>query len=224
MILTNAIYFKGTWQIQFDEKNTTERPFKTTAEDSVDVDTMRLVETNKTFKYTENERMQVLELPYSGDEISMTILLPKEGFTIQDILSSMDHISYKELIDSLNTIPVDIYLPKFTIETPIYSLNKYLIDLGMPTAFTSDADFSGINGFGELAIDSVLHKAFIEVNEEGTEAAAATAITMVTSAYPADENQTHRIVFDADHPFVFLIQHKTTNTILFMGTVTDPSL
>jgi serpin B len=221
LILTNAIYFKGTWQIQFDEKNTTEKPFKISEEKSTDVETMRFIETHNQFNYTENEIMQILELPYTGNEMSMTILLPKEGYTIQDIIRSMNHVSYKELIDSMNKTELDIYLPKFKIETPLYTLNNYLTELGMPTAFTGDADFSGINGFGGLCISSVLHKAFIEVNEKGTEAAAATAVTMVTSA--PGPNLSQRIVFDADHPFIFLIQHKTTGTILFMGTVTDPS-
>jgi serpin B len=222
LILTNAIYFKATWQIQFDEKNTSEKPFELSDEESIDVETMRFIGTDDQFNYTENEIMQILELPYTGHEISMTILLPKDGYTIRDIIGSMNHESYKELLDSMNSTELDIYLPKFTIKTPLYTLNTYLKELGMPTAFTGDADFSGMNGVGELCISSVLHKAFIEVNEEGTEAAAATAITMVTSAYP-DQNVSQRIVFDADHPFIFLIQHKTTGTILFMGTVTDPS-
>jgi serpin B len=222
LILTNAIYFKGTWQIQFDEKNTTEKPFKISKEKSTDVETMRFIGTHDRFNYTENQNMQIVELPYTGNEMSMTILLPKEGYTTQDIMRSMNHVSYNELIDSMNNTELDISLPKFKIETPLYTLNNYLKELGMPTAFTGDADFSGINGFGQLCISSVLHKAFIEVNEKGTEAAAATAVIMVTSAYPG-QNLTQRIVFNADHPFIFLIQHKTTGTILFMGEVTDPS-
>ena len=222
LILTNAIYFKGTWQIQFDEKNTTEKPFKISKEKYTDVETMRFIGTHNQFNYTENQIMQMVELPYTGNEMSMTIMLPKEGYTTQDIIRSMNHVSYKELIDSMNNTELDVSLPKFKIETPLYTLNNYLKELGMPTAFTGDADFSGMNGFGQLCISSVLHKAFIEVNEKGTEAAAATAVIMVTSAYPG-QNLTQRIVFDADHPFIFLIQHKTTDTILFMGEVTDPS-
>jgi len=220
LILTNAIYFKGTWQVQFDEKNTTERPFERAEEEYTDVETMRLTDTEDQFNYTENELMQIVELPYTGNEISMTILLPKEGYDVEDIINSMDHERYKELINSMNNTELDIYLPKFTIETPLYTLNKYLTELGMPTAFTADADFSGINGFGELLISKVLHKAFIEVNEEGTEAAAATAV--IVDLNIADPNSSQRIVFDADHPFIFMIQHKTTDAILFMGKVSDP--
>ena len=183
---------------------------------------MKLTGTEDQFNYTENEIMQVLELPYTGNEITMTILLPKEGYMVRDIIGSMDHERYKELIDSLNNTEVDIYLPKFTITTPVYNLNDYLSKLGMPTAFSGAADFSGMNGFGELYIGKVLHKAFIEVNEEGTEAAAATAVTTLATSME-DQNLSQRIIFDANHPFIFLIQHKITGTILFMGTVTDPS-
>ena len=100
-------------------------------------------------------------------------------------------------------------------------MNDYLIDLGMPTAFSLNADFSGINGYGGLYISKVLHKAFIKVNEEGTEAAAATAVIMKESTSVDIDNSV--IIFDCDHPFLFVIYHKETNTILFMGNVNDPS-
>jgi len=221
LILTNAIYFKGTWQVQFDEKNTTERPFEISDGEYTDAETMRLTGTQDQFNYTENEIMQILELPYTGNELSMTIFLPKEGYTLSDIISSMNHESYKELINSMRKTELDIYLPKFTIKTPLYSLSKYLINLGMPTAFSDFANFSGLGGIGMLKISDVLHKAFIEVNEEGTEAAAATAVIwgVITSV---GNNPPTRIVFDADHPFLFTIHHKETNTILFMGNVDNP--
>jgi serpin B len=223
LILTNAIYFKGIWQVQFDEQNTTPRPFEVGGEGTVEVDTMRLTGTQDFFNYTDNDLMQILELPYSGNDIAMVICLPKEGHSIDDMISSLDCTRYQALIESMNQTMVDIYLPKFAIKTPLYSLKQYLIDLGMPTAFTSEADFSKMTGFRELSISQVLHKAFIEVNEEGTEAAAATGITMVTSV-DGNQNHSHRIVFDANHPFLFLIQQKITGTILFMGTVVNPSL
>ena len=111
---------------------------------------------------------------------------------------------------------VEINLPKFTMETK-YNLRNILIEMGMPTPFTPSADFSGMTGIQDLFIDSVIHQGFIEVNEQGTEAAAATAVTMTMSAGP-DQS----IVFNADHPFLYLIQHKETETILFMGKVVDP--
>lgn len=220
LILTNAIYFKGTWQVQFDEKNTTERPFEKSDGESTDVETMCLTQTQDQFNYTENEIMQILELPYSGNEISMMIFLPKEGYDISDIISAMDHDVYKELIDSMDKIELDIYLPKFTIKTPLYTLNNYLKELGMPTAFTGSADFSGMTGFRDLYISKVLHKAFVEINEEGTEAAAATAVTMMKTGI--DDGGSSRIRFDVDHQFLFTIHHKDTGTILFMGSVEAP--
>ena len=225
LILTNAIYFKGTWEVQFDEDNTTDREFTTSLGEKIDVPTMKLENTEYLFNYTETQDLQVLELPYNGNDISMMIFLPKQESGLSEMIDSMDKDSYSDLIDSMGEHRIDeIYLPKFEIKTPLYTLNDYLINLGMPTAFDSElADFSGLDGIGGLYIGKVLHKAFIEVNEEGTEAAAATAVIMLTTGIgPDDEPQ--RITFDVDHPFLFTICHKETNTILFMGTVTNPLL
>lgn len=220
LILTNAIYFKGTWEIQFDEDNTTDKEFTTSAGETINVSTMCLTNTEDLFNYTEAEDMQVLELPYSGNEISMMIFLPKESSDLSDIIEYLDKDTFSDLIDSMSQKNVDIYLPKFKIKTPLYTLNDYLIDLGMPTAFSSNADFSGINGIKELFISNVLHKAFIEVNEEGTEAAAATAVIMERLV---NGGSSSRVTFDCDHPFMFIIYHKQSNTILFMGNVNNPS-
>lgn len=221
LILTNAIYFKGTWKVQFDEDNTTDREFTTSSGESIDIQTMCLVNTEDRFNYTENNNFQVLELPYNGNEISMMIFLPKEDSDLSEVINSMDKDSYSELISAMTQRQVDIYLPKFEIKTPLYTLNDYLINLGMPTAFGSYANFSGLDGIGGLYISKVLHKAFIEVNEEGTEAAAATAVIMFKSS--AGEDDSARLEFDCDHPFLFTIHHKETGTILFMGTVDNPA-
>jgi len=217
LILTNAIYFKGIWQTQFDPENTTDRTFKTKIGDSINVPTMNLVETEDVFNYTENDEVQILELPYTGNDISMIIVLPKED-DLSPIIESIEGSTFAEWTDSMVEIEVDIYLPKFKIETS-YTLNDYLQNLGMNIPFTSSADFTGIISSGGLFISQVLHKAFIEVNEEGTEAAAATAIIMTLS----QNGGPSRIVFDCDHPFMYLIQHKQTGTILFMGVINDPS-
>ena len=216
LILTNAIYFKGTWKIQFDPENTTERDFETCLGSIVDVPTMSLVETEDIFNYTETADLQILELPYTGDEISMMILLPKNK-DLDDIIDTLDNNEFAEWRDSLAETEVDIYLPKFEMETS-YGLKDTLIQMGLVNAFSSSADFSGITGGKDLSIDSVLHKAFVEVNEEGTEAAAATAVIMELTG----EGGSSRVVFDADHPFIFLIQHRETGTILFMGKVCNP--
>ena len=219
LILTNAIYFKGIWKLRFDIANTTIREFKT-PNGNIDVPMMQMVNTNNFFNYTENEEMQVLELPYSGDNISMLIFLPKKSFNISDIVEYLNETTFYNIIDSMSEKKVDIYLPRFEIKTPMYELNKHLVNLGMPTAFSANADFSGIDGIGELSISQVLHKAFIKVDENGTEAAAATAVMFVT-AVNGDSNS--RIIFDCDHPFLFMIYHKQSNTILFMGSIVNPA-
>lgn len=220
LILTNAIYFKGIWEVQFDEDNTTDREFTTTSGDIIDVQTMCLVNTQDSFNYTENNNFQILELPYNGNEISMMIFLPKEDSDLSELINSMNKDGYSELIDSMTSREVDIYLPKFKIKTPLYTLNDYLKNLGMPTAFGAAADFSGLDGVGGLYISKVLHKAFIEVNEEGTEAAAATAVVMFRTSM--GDNDSSRVNFVCNHPFLFTIHHKETGTILFMGTVDNP--
>ncbi len=221
LILTNAIYFKGIWQVQFDEVNTTDRDFTLSSADTVQVETMKLTGTDDKFNYTETGDLQILELPYTGGDISMMILLPREGVELSDVISSLNREDYISWIDEMYETKADIYLPKFKFETS-YTLNDYLEGLGMEKAFTSEADFSGIDGTKNLFISSVLHKAFVEVNEEGTEAAAATAVIMNLKAVSPDEPP-DRITFDCNHPFVFTIHHKETGTILFMGTVDDPS-
>ncbi len=218
LILTNAIYFKGIWKTQFDPVNTTDRTFEITVEDSAEVPTMSLVDTEDVFNYTETDKLQILELPYTGNDISMIILLPKEN-DLSSMIDSIGSSEFSKWTNSMVETEVDIYLPKFKIETS-YTLNDYLQKLGMNIPFTSSADFTGIIGSGGLFISQVLHKAFIEVNEEGTEAAAATAVIMTLTA----NGEESRIVFDCDHPFMYLIQHKKTGTILFMGLISDPSV
>jgi serpin B len=220
LILTNAIYFKGTWQIQFDEANTTDRDFIDSEGNVIEVPTMCLTQTEDTFNYTDTDELQILELPYTGDDISMIIFLPKEGVELSDVISSLNRENYISLIADMYKTKADIYLPKFKFETS-YGLNGYLIELGMIDAFIDSADFSGINGRPDLYISSVLHKAFVEVNEEGTEAAAATAVIMDLKA-PGPGEPPERITFDCNHPFLFTIHHKETGTILFMGSVTNP--
>jgi serpin B len=216
LVLTNAIYFKGIWLVQFDENDTQEEDFRTSAEDIVKVPMMRLVDNDARFKYAETDELQFLELPYEGDDLAMYIILPKKN-DLSDIEKSMDHDTISAWKDMLRERKVHIYIPKFKFTTK-YFLRKTLSDIGMPTAFGSNADFSGMNGTRDLFIQNVIHQAFVEVNEEGTEAAAATGVVMELTAIRPETP-----VFRADHPFIFFIQEIETGNILFMGRVCDPS-
>lgn len=213
LILTNAIYFKGIWEVQFDPDNTSDRDFEIDSGNTVEVPTMKLVDTKNVFNYTETDDLQILELPYTGDDLSMIILLPKNK-DLTAIIDSIDDNQFSEWKESMVETSVDIYLPKFNVETK-YMLRDYLMQLGMNIPFTTSADFSGITGGKDLYISQVIHKAYIDVDEEGTEAAAATAVIMEITSI-------NGVVFDCDHPFMYLIQHKQTGTILFMGSILDP--
>ncbi len=220
LILTNAIYFKGTWKFQFDPVNTTNRSFETLDGSTVQTETMVINNTEDNFSYTETDTVQILELPYTGESISMVIILPKDS---NDLSSVIDSITYEQLSQWLNALEqrhLDIYLPKFKIETT-YSVGDYLKSMGMNQAFTPSADFSGITGGKDLYIDEVIHKAYIDVNEEGTEAAGATAVMMRLTSV---QDEPPRVVFDCNHPFLYLIRHRETDTILFMGTIGDPTV
>ena len=211
LVLTNAIYFKGVWMIKFEKKDTELADFAISAEKKVQVDMMHLKED---FKYYEDEKMQVLELPYKSDELSMLVLLPQEIAGIKKVEDTLTVENLNVLLSKMQAEKVDVYLPKFKIVWGTFSLNEALIALGMRDAF-GNADFSGINGRGGIWISDVFHKAFIEVNEEGTEAAAATAVVMRKAELS--------VVFHADHPFIFIIKDNRTGSILFMGRVMNPA-
>lgn len=216
LVLTNAIYFKGEWVKQFDEEDTSEQDFRVSSDKTVKVPMMRLTGEEAEFNYAETENLQILEMPYSGEELSMLILLPKEND-----LGALEESLHTEKLDEWRKMikeqRVNVYIPKFTFETK-YTLNNYLKQMGMPTAFSDNADFSGMTGNRDLFIGFVIHQAFVEVNEEGTEAAAATAVGMALTAMPEPTP-----VFRADHPFIFMIQERETGNILFLGKVADPS-
>ena len=161
-------------------------------------------------------KMQVLELPYKGDDLSMIVLLPELPY-IRPLEADLSVETLKAWTSDLKTREVDVFLPKFKM-TYECLLNKVLSEMGMPIAFSETADFSGIDGTQELHITAVLHKAFVEVNEEGTEAAAATGVVVGLRSIPAPPP-----TFRADHPFVFLIKENSTGSILFMGRVADPT-
>ena len=215
LVLTNAIYFKGQWLTQFDEENTTEEDFRVSPERTIKVPMMSLANGETEFNYLETENLQILEMPYDREELSMLILLPEE-----DGLSALEESLNLENIDqwrnTLNRQSVNVFMPKFTFETK-YFLGQTFQKMGLPTAFSKQADFSGMDGTKDLFISKVIHQAFVEVNEEGTEAAAATAVVMeLESIGPSIA------VFRADHPFIFLIQDNQSGNILFLGRVVNP--
>jgi serpin B len=216
LVLTNAIYFKGDWVLKFDKRKTRDEDFKITPENKVKVPMMKLTGQKAKFNYAffpENE-MQIIELPYKGEDLSMLILLPKEG-AMAELEESLTVEKLNQLKSRMRERKIDVHLPKFKFETK-YSLPQTLAKMGMPTAFQwPGADFSGMDGAKNLYISNVIHQAFVEVNEEGTEAAAATAVVMTLGSMVPN-------YFRADHPFIFMIQERTTGGILFLGKVVDP--
>jgi len=214
LVLTNAIYFKGSWASQFKKERTADAPFHVTPDRTVDVPMMRQTEK---FGYTETGDMQVLDMPYVGGELSMTILLPKKADGLGDVEASLDAGSLKTWVASLRKRKIAVFLPRFKIEFGI-GLSETLKAMGMPLAFSNAADFSGMDGTQRLYISAVIHKAFVEVNEEGTEAAAATAVVVGIKSAPM-----RPLVFRADRPFVFLIRDRVKGSVLFIGRVTDPT-
>ncbi|MBS3776172.1 MAG: serpin family protein [Bacteroidales bacterium] len=212
MVLANAIYFKGMWEYPFDKSKNRPEVFYVSEKRKTHVPFMRR---SVSVEYYEDELAQVIELPYSGKDLSMMILLPQEVFGIGQLESKLDAELYEEYQESMFTKKVELWLPKFKAETQ-YNLNDPLINLGMKSAFSKGADFSGMTGRKELFISDVAHKAFIEVNEEGTEAAAATGAVMSKSSL------VKKVEFKADHPFIYLIKDNRTNAILFMGRLNEP--
>ena len=213
LVLTNAIYFKGDWASKFKEKNTKDAPFKLSAGKSVKAPMMN--QTGK-FGYAQTKDLQVLRMPYAGEELSMVIFLPKKLDGLADVEKSLGKTGPGALLKRLRDRKVVVSVPKFKM-TSKFRLDKTLSAMGMKDAFTGKADFSGMNGRKDLFISAVVHKAFVDVNEEGTEAAAATGVVIErTSVAPPPP------VFRADHPFLFLIRHEKTGVILFIGRVMNP--
>lgn len=217
LVLTNAIYFKGTWQWEFDTSDTRNEDFKITPENTVKVSMMNMNPKEATFNYADTEDAQILELPYKGDKISMLVILPKKDLaSIESFLTANKLDEYKSQMKE--TELDSISLPKFEFDTK-YFMKDTLSALGMPTAFSATAaDFSGMTGIKNLYIGAVIHQAYIKVDEKGTEAAGATAVTMQLKKAIMPSN-----IFRADHPFMFAIQDKNTGNILFLGRVIDPT-
>jgi serpin B len=215
LVITNAVYFMGTWKDQFNANLTSQEDFSLNPYETVEVPMMYQ---KSRFDYVENDKMQVLSMPYKGDRLSMLVLLPKNSIgSLEESLTLEDLSSWQEAMQNQE---VYVYMPKFKLESE-YDLIPKMKDLGVDLAFDPDyADLSGIANVkpNNLYIGFATHKAFVDVNEEGTEAAAATAIGVEETSAPANPT-----VFRADHPFVFLIQDNETGLVLFMGRVSNPS-
>ena len=225
LVLTNAVYFKGEWVKQFNKNDTKEENFRTSNSGTVKAQMMQRTDDEAIFNYAENSNLQMLEMPYSGDELSILFLLPKnDNLTkLEGILSTKNISDWK---NDLEEQRVKVYIPKFKFETK-YFMADDLKAMGMPLAFSDSADFSGMTATGkkDLKIDEAIHQAFVEVNEEGTEAAAATAVVMIPLGVAPGPHKEPKIpIFRADHPFIFLIQQKSTGDILFIGRVVNPNL
>ena len=214
LVLTNAIYFNAAWQYPFSEDMTDDGLFYLLNGDQVTVPMMKQTET---FGYGEDEAYQVVEMPYDGRELSMLILLPRSG-EFKAFESSLGSKRIEAIVKGVENRRVSLTMPKFEFDSE-FSLKETLSAMGMPIAFSGDADFSGITGNRELWIADVIHKAFISLDEEGTEAAAATAVVMPRLSIPEEP-----VEFNVDRPFIFLIRDIETEAILFVGRIVDPSM
>uniref|UniRef100_A0A673NG52 Leukocyte elastase inhibitor n=1 Tax=Sinocyclocheilus rhinocerous TaxID=307959 RepID=A0A673NG52_9TELE len=223
LVLVNAIYFKGNWMHTFKARETKEMPFKINQNEHRPV---QMMYQNKKFpfRYIPEYELQVLELPYKQEELSMLILLPNETGS-DPLLKLESELTLDKLLDwterdkMATWMDIRVNLPKFKLEVES-SLSEVLQEMGMSSVFQeTKADLTGMSSQGGLSISAVIHKAFIEVNEEGTEAAAATAVCLRACASLRLEFQN----FTADHPFMFFIRHNPTNSILFLGRFRGPS-
>jgi len=217
LLITNAVYFKGMWDEAFDKNMTEERNFTTSEGRIIRIPMMESQTSGQQFNYNETNDLQILELPYKGKRLSMIILLPMSNNT-SSLERSLSLEKFMQWRTSLSETEVgDVRIPKFSFSSK-YSLTDDLKGLGLKNTFTQGADFSGINGRTDLFISDVIHQSFVDVNEQGTEAAAATGASNVMACMPGYGPPD----FWADHPFIFFIQDKETGTILFMGRVSDP--
>lgn len=214
LVLTNAIYFNASWLEKFPEERTEDGEFFTLDGETVTVPMMSYASPQR-FRYQDGDVYQAVELPYVGNNVSMLVLVPDQG-AFEEFEADLNVETLSGIIQSMESQAVDLTLPKFEFETEL-SLAEVLVDMGMPAAMSPEADFSGMTGSKDLFISDVFHKAFVSVDEEGTEAAAATAVVMTESAMPASP-----VKITVDRPFLFLIRDNETGAVLFLGRVLNP--
>ncbi|XP_065256137.1 leukocyte elastase inhibitor-like [Emys orbicularis] len=217
LVLVNAIYFKATWEYKFEEKHTMPRDFRINQNESKSVQMMYQKDRFK-IAHIQEMNAQILMIPYAGKSLNMIILLPDDTTGLEQVERAM---TYEKLtrwtsLESMRDREVEVYLPRFKLEDT-FELNLPLQEMGMIDVFKeSKADLSGMAPSGKLFLSKVVHKAYVEVNEEGTLAAAATGSVVVNRSHLSGD------LFMADHPFLFFIQHNPTNTILFLGKLCSP--
>jgi len=213
LVLTNAIYFNAAWAEPFEKNLTADGPFYLPDGRQVMVPLMRQT---AYFGYAEGEGFQAVELPYDGEELAMVILLPGEG-RFEEFEASLDAARLEEMLGRLRSQHLSLTVPRFGVESS-FRLADTLAAMGMPSPFQpNQADLSGMNGTRDLYIQAVLHKAFVSVDESGTEAAAATAVIVGVTGPPPDLEVT------VNRPFIFLIRDRQTGVILFVGRVVNPA-
>jgi serpin B len=216
LVLTNAIYFKSAWQEPFRKGATADADFTTAGGHKVTAPLMAQMER---FRYAENDAVQMVELPYNHGTLAMRIFLPKTADGLAAFEKGLTTKRLDDLAAKAESTSVKVWLPRFKVETG-YELQKVLPAMGMARAFSATgADFSGMTSAERFWIDVVIHKAFVNVDEEGTEAAAATGVGMRATAVTAFREPK---VFRADHPFLFAIVHQPSGAMLFMGRLVSP--
>lgn len=215
MVLTNAVYFKAEWIKQFKKRATSDRPFYPAEGEQTQVPTMHQT---ARFDYAEDDKAQVLKMDYRGGEVAMLVVLPKQRGGLPAVEKALSVEQLIRWVNALKSQRVSVWLPKVKMDYRV-ELKKPLSALGMALAFSGDADFSGMTREEKLCISDVYHKAFVAIDEKGTEAAAATAVVMMrATAIPSEKP----VVFRANHPYLVLLRHEKTGAILFMGRVSQP--
>jgi serpin B len=218
-VLVNAIYFLAGWASPFDYRQTRGAMFSRTASDRVLV---AMMHHRTTFGYVQADGMSMLEMPYHGGDAAMWIVLPDAVDGLAELEQTIDATKLAAWADAMTHEPIGVAIPRFEIDPPgATELRGPLASLGIRDAFSDRADFRGIAADGRLFISDVFHKAFVQVDEQGTEAAAATAVAIdVSAARPPPPTS---VRFRADHPFLYFVVDKTSGLILFMGRIVDPS-
>lgn len=213
IVIVNTVDFKGVWRWQFEAMNTKEENYKTGDNKTVKINMMNI--TNQ-FNYAKTKELQILEMMYKGNELSMLVFLPAKNdlISLEKIISPENFNEWK---NKLAMTKVEIHIPKFKFENKRF-LKSVLKDMSMSLVFSENANFSGINGVKGLFISDIIHSAYVDVNEHGTYAKAATSLML----YEGVEDPSKVPVFRADHPFIFIIQERKTGNILFLGRVVNP--